>query len=129
MDKPLRVAGQIGLERDLLAEPRDEFFSRLNLASNIQLKADDKHRQLVASMRFPCGPPSWFDKGNEDHIAAHGLTPQEVEEVFANDPMDLEFSGRSRGRPLYLRWAYAADEDPLRRLDTSGRSNPANHCL
>lgn len=32
-----------------------------------------------------------WDKGNQDHIAAHGVTPQEVEEVFANDPVDLEF--------------------------------------
>ena len=32
-----------------------------------------------------------WDGANKDHIAAHGVTPQEVEEVFANDPMDLKF--------------------------------------
>jgi uncharacterized protein len=31
-----------------------------------------------------------WDGANKDHIAAHGVTPREVEEVFANDPMDLE---------------------------------------
>jgi hypothetical protein len=32
-----------------------------------------------------------WDGANKDHIAAHGVTPEEVEEVFANNPMDLEF--------------------------------------
>src|SRR5215469_6972891 len=31
-----------------------------------------------------------WDKGNLEHIAEHGITRQEAEEVIDNDPLDLE---------------------------------------
>jgi uncharacterized DUF497 family protein len=31
------------------------------------------------------------DENNENHIAVHNVTPEEVEAVLANDPVDLEF--------------------------------------
>jgi uncharacterized DUF497 family protein len=30
-----------------------------------------------------------WDDANIAHIARHNITPEEVEQVFANDPMDL----------------------------------------
>ena len=32
-----------------------------------------------------------WDQANEAHIAAHEVTPAEVEQAYANDPMDLDF--------------------------------------
>jgi uncharacterized protein len=32
-----------------------------------------------------------WDPGNTRHIARHGVTPREVEELFANDPADIGF--------------------------------------
>jgi Uncharacterized protein conserved in bacteria len=32
-----------------------------------------------------------WDRGNMGHIALHGITASEVEEVFANDPADIGF--------------------------------------
>jgi hypothetical protein len=32
-----------------------------------------------------------WDEANETHVAAHAVTPEEVEQVYANDPMDLAF--------------------------------------
>ena len=32
-----------------------------------------------------------WDSGNTRHIARHGITPGEVEEVFANNPADIGF--------------------------------------
>jgi hypothetical protein len=32
-----------------------------------------------------------WDRGNTGHIARHGVTPGEVEELFANDPADIGF--------------------------------------
>ena len=30
-----------------------------------------------------------WDEANVAHVARHNITPEEVEQVFANDPMDL----------------------------------------
>lgn len=30
-----------------------------------------------------------WDEANQAHIARHNVTPEEVEQAFANDPMDL----------------------------------------
>jgi uncharacterized protein len=32
-----------------------------------------------------------WDTANVDHITLHNVTPDEVEELFENDPMDLDF--------------------------------------
>jgi uncharacterized DUF497 family protein len=32
-----------------------------------------------------------WDKENTRHLAAHGITPDEVEQFFANEPVDLNF--------------------------------------
>jgi uncharacterized DUF497 family protein len=32
-----------------------------------------------------------WDEANKSHIAAHAVTPSEVEQAYANDPMDLDF--------------------------------------
>jgi len=33
-----------------------------------------------------------WDKGNIQHIARHGVTPDEVEQVLWNDPLDIDFN-------------------------------------
>lgn len=32
-----------------------------------------------------------WDEANKAHVAAHAVTPAEVDEVYRNDPMDLDF--------------------------------------
>ena len=32
-----------------------------------------------------------WDEANVAHIARHTVAPEEIEQVFANDPMDLDF--------------------------------------
>jgi len=32
-----------------------------------------------------------WDEANKAHVATHDVTPAEVEEVYRNDPMDLDF--------------------------------------
>jgi hypothetical protein len=39
-----------------------------------------------------------WDIGNSAHIARHKVTREEVEQVFANDPMDLGAEVVRRGR-------------------------------
>lgn len=36
------------------------------------------------------GSPFDWDEENQKHIARHGVTPDEAEQVLANDPLDLE---------------------------------------
>ena len=36
-----------------------------------------------------------WDAGNVDHIAKHGITPAEAEQVILNNPFDLEFQVRN----------------------------------
>ena len=31
-----------------------------------------------------------WDEGNKGHIARHGITPEEVEQVLSNDPLDVD---------------------------------------
>jgi uncharacterized DUF497 family protein len=40
---------------------------------------------LAAGVKFD------WDEANTAHVAAHAVTPAEVEEVYLNDPMDLDF--------------------------------------
>jgi len=35
-----------------------------------------------------------WNKSNTDHIAKHGVTPSEAEQVVLNEPIDLEFQRR-----------------------------------
>jgi len=32
-----------------------------------------------------------WDKDNVEHLAAHAIAPDEVEQVFANEPLDIDF--------------------------------------
>ena len=32
-----------------------------------------------------------WDKDNVQHIARHGITPDEIEQVLGNDPLDIDF--------------------------------------
>jgi uncharacterized protein len=32
-----------------------------------------------------------WDDGNRDHIARHGVTPDEAEQVYWNDPLDEDY--------------------------------------
>jgi|SRR5450432_2893691 len=41
--------------------------------------------ELAGTVKFD------WDEANLAHIAAHRVTPGEVKQVYANDPMDLEF--------------------------------------
>jgi hypothetical protein len=36
-----------------------------------------------------------WDSGNVDHVANHGITPAEAEQVVLNDPIDLKFELRN----------------------------------
>ena len=53
-----------------------------------------------------------WDRGNTGHIAGHGITTSEVEEVFANDPADIGFETvEGEGR-----WTVIGHTDSLRVL-------------
>ena len=41
-----------------------------------------------------------WDRGNVEHIARHAVRPDEVEQVFANDPIDMAYE-HADGEP---RW-------------------------
>lgn len=59
-----------------------------------------------------------WDEHNEGHVAAHGVTPPEVEEALANDPIHietrvdarsgeegvLELGDTNAGRILFVAW-------------------------
>ena len=32
-----------------------------------------------------------WDKNNVQHLARHGITPEEIEQLFANEPLDIDF--------------------------------------
>ena len=61
-------------------------------------------------------------RGNVQHIAEHGVTPEEVEEVL-NDRHSRTIHSNSSGRPITFGWTMAgrylavvwefADEEPL----------------
>lgn len=36
-----------------------------------------------------------WDEGNLEHVAEHGITPAETEQVILNNPVDLEFQIRN----------------------------------
>lgn len=40
---------------------------------------------MAAGLKFD------WDEANKAHVATHDVTPTEVEEVYRNDPMDLDF--------------------------------------
>jgi len=53
-----------------------------------------------------------WDSGNTRHIARHGITSGEIEEVFANDPADIGFETvEGEGR-----WTAIGHSDSLRIL-------------
>jgi uncharacterized DUF497 family protein len=75
-----------------------------------------------------------WDEANAGHVAHHNVTPQEVEQVFANDPMDLGAEvvdgeerytgvGHTKGlRVLVLVWTMRGDAiRPITAFDASER--------
>jgi uncharacterized DUF497 family protein len=75
-----------------------------------------------------------WDDANVAHIARHNVTPEEVEQVFANDPMDLgaevvdaeeryaSVGHTNRLRVLVLAWTMRADATrPVTAFDASER--------
>lgn len=75
-----------------------------------------------------------WDEANVGHIARHSVTPEEVEQVFANDPMDLAAEAvngeeryttvghTNRLRVLVLAWTMRGDATrPITAYDASER--------
>lgn len=75
-----------------------------------------------------------WDEANIGHVARHKVTPQEVEQVFANDPMDLgadvvegeeRYTGvghTNRFRVLVLVWTMRGEATrPITAFDASER--------
>ena len=75
-----------------------------------------------------------WDEANVAHVARHNITPEDVEEVFANDPMDLSaevvdgeqrYTGvghTNRLRVLVLVWTMRSDASrPITAFDASER--------
>jgi uncharacterized DUF497 family protein len=75
-----------------------------------------------------------WDEANVGHVARHNVTPEEVEQVFANDPMDLgvdvvdgeeRYTGvghTNRLRVLVLVWTMRGDATrPITGFDASER--------
>jgi uncharacterized DUF497 family protein len=75
-----------------------------------------------------------WDEANVAHIARHGVTPEEVEQVFANDPLDVgadfvhgeeRYTGvghTSLLRVLVVVWAMRGDATrPITAFDASER--------
>jgi hypothetical protein len=75
-----------------------------------------------------------WDEANVGHVARHNITPEEIEEVFANDPMDLgaeavdgeeRYTGvghTNRLRVLVLVWTMRGDATrPITAFDASER--------
>ena len=75
-----------------------------------------------------------WDEANVAHIARHGVRPREVEQVFANDPMDLgaetvdgeerytTVGHTNRLRVLVLAWTMRGDATrPITAFDASER--------
>ena len=75
-----------------------------------------------------------WDEANIGHVARHSVTPEEVEQVFANDPMDLgadvvegeeRYTGvghTKRLRVLVLVWTIRGDTTrPITAFDASER--------
>ena len=75
-----------------------------------------------------------WDEANESHIARHNVTPEEVEQVFANDPMDVaaevvdgeerytSVGHTNRLRVLVLAWTMRSDATrPITAFDASER--------
>jgi hypothetical protein len=75
-----------------------------------------------------------WDEANIAHIARHGVTPEEVEQVFANDPMDLAAETVDREdrytsvghtnqlRVLVIAWTMRGDKiRPITAFDASDR--------
>ena len=75
-----------------------------------------------------------WDEANEAHVARHNITPEEVEQVFANDPMDLgadvvdgeerytAVGQTKRLRVLVLVWTMRGDAiRPITAFDASER--------
>jgi len=75
-----------------------------------------------------------WDEANIAHIARHNVTPEEVEQIFANDPMDLgaevldgeerytAVGHTNRLRVLVLAWTMRGDATrPITAFDASER--------
>ena len=53
-----------------------------------------------------------WDQANTDHIASHGVSPEEVEQVFGHDEVDIDYDvigGEER-------WTVAGETDQARLL-------------
>ena len=75
-----------------------------------------------------------WDEANVGHVARHNVTPEEVEQVFANDPMDLgadvvdgeerytAVGHTKRLRVLVLVWTMRGERNrPITAFDASER--------
>lgn len=45
-----------------------------------------------------------WDELNIGHIALHGITPGEAEQVIGNEPLDLEVQFRNGEKRIYASW-------------------------
>jgi uncharacterized protein len=76
-----------------------------------------------------------WDQGNRKHLAAHGVTPAEFEQVMKNDPLELDFEKidgedryrsvgiTDRGRLLLVVWT--PREEKIRAV-TAFSASPSN---
>jgi hypothetical protein len=53
-----------------------------------------------------------WDQANTEHIASHHVTPEEVEQVFANDEMDIDYDVTGGEE----RWTVLGQTDQMRVL-------------
>jgi uncharacterized protein len=80
-----------------------------------------------------------WDEANVEHIARHGVKPEEAEEVFQNDPVDIDFevvNGEDRWtaightnalRVLFVVWTMRAGAIRLITARTAGTQYRAQY--
>ncbi len=54
-----------------------------------------------------------WDDANIEHIAEHGVVPEEAEEMLLRDPLDYDFDPDDKGEP---RWTYLGETESGRIL-------------
>jgi hypothetical protein len=50
----------------------------------------------------------YWDDANISHVAEHGITPEEAEQVVLGNPLEFGFDWRTEGED---RWSYIGDTD------------------
>jgi uncharacterized DUF497 family protein len=66
-----------------------------------------------------------WDEANVAHVARHNVTPEEVEQVFTNDPMDLGVEAAD-GEERYASVGHT-NRCAGSGLDNAGRRDPPNN--